>query len=267
MPAQSPRIHPSAVIDAAAQLAPSVQVGPLAVILGPVRLGDGCIVGPGAQLLGAVVAGEGNQFGSGCIIGERAQHIKLHEAPGQVIIGHGNIFREHVTVHRSTLPGEATVIGNSNFFMVNSHVAHDCVVGNHIIMANGAMLGGHAIVQDHAFLSGNCGVHQNCRVGKVALLSAMCSATTDVPPFAIMEGRNRIAGVNVVGMKRSGYPHEEIQAVREAYRILLASDLLRTAAVERIERELGQIEAIRELTHFLRESRRGICLTRARRAS
>lgn len=263
---QTPRIHPTSVIDPSAELAPNVRVGPFATILGPVRLGDGCVIGPGAYLVGEVIAGEDNEFGAGCVIGEKAQHLKLHDAPGRVVIGRANVFREHTTVHRSTLPGQATVIGDHNFFMVNAHVGHDCVVGSHVVLANGAMLGGHSVIEDRAFLSGNCGVHQFCRVGKVALLSAMCSATTDVPPFAIMESRNRIVGVNVVGMKRAGYDQIEIQAVREAFRLLLTSRLLRQEVIKRIEQDYGDVPAISDLVQFLRESRRGICLTRARRA-
>lgn len=261
-----PRIHPTAIVDPAAEFADDVEIGPRAVIVGPVRLGRGCIVGPGAYLIGHVTAGDSNEFCAGCVIGERAQHRELQDVDGSVRIGHGNVFREFVTVHRSTRPNQATLIGDGNYLMVNAHIAHDCIVGNGVTMANGAVVGGHSIIEDRVFLSGICGVHQNCRVGKLALVSATGSATTDVPPFCILEGRNHIVGVNVVGMKRAGYHSEQIQAVREAYRLLISSGMLRTAAESRIERELGHVEPVVELLRFLRESRRGVCLTRARRA-
>ncbi|MCX7701927.1 MAG: acyl-ACP--UDP-N-acetylglucosamine O-acyltransferase [Gemmataceae bacterium] len=266
MSGANPRIHPTAVVDPAAVLADTVEIGPCAILLGPVRLGEGCVVGPGACLIGDVIAGANNEFCAGCVIGERAQHRQLQEAPGSVRIGNGNVFREFVTIHRSTQPNHATSVGDGNYFMVNSHIAHDCTVGNGVTMANGAVVGGHAIIEDRVFLSGICGVHQNCRVGKLALVSATGSGPTDVPPFCIMEGRNHIVGVNVVGMKRAGYTSEQIQAVRVAYRLLMSSGMMRAAAESRIEQELGQIEPVAELLRFLRESRRGICLTRARRA-
>ncbi len=149
--------------------------------------------------------------------------------------------------------------------MVNSHVAHDCAVGDGCIFANGAVIGGHTIIDDGVFLSGNTGIHQNCHIGRLALVSATSSATKDVPPFAMMEGRNLLAGVNLVGLKRAGMPAEEIEAVRRAYRMILASGLLLGAAVARLERELGHFAAVAELLKFIHTSKRGICLTRARR--
>lgn len=259
------RIHPTALIDPAAELAPDIQVGPYAVIEGPVRLGPGCVVRARAHLIGEVVAGPGNDFGIGCVVGERAQHLTHHDAPGRVEIGERNVFREHVTIHRGTPGGQGTRVGDENFLMANTHVAHDGRVGDGCIFANGAVIGGHAVIQDKVFLSGNTGVHQNCIVGRLAMVSATSSATKDVPPFCIVEGRNRIIGVNLVGLKRAGMTTLQINAVRQAYRLLLVSGLLVSTALKRIERELGHIDTAMELVKFFALAQRGVCLTRARR--
>jgi UDP-N-acetylglucosamine acyltransferase len=265
MAANGPRIHPSAIVDLSAELSPDVVVGPYAVIEGPVRLGPGCVVRARAHLIGDIVASAGNDFGIGCVVGERAQHLQYRDAPGRVDIGDGNTFREYVTIHRGTPGAAGTRIGSRNFLMCNTHVAHDCTVGDGCVFANGAVIGGHAVIQDGVFLSGNTGVHQNCQVGRLAIVSATSSATKDIPPFAILEGRNTLIGVNVVGLKRADMSSAQIDAVRRAYRVLLTSGLLLSAAVARLERELGHVDAVAELLKFIHTSKRGICLTRARR--
>jgi UDP-N-acetylglucosamine acyltransferase len=259
------RIHPTAIVDPAAWLDEDVEIGPYAIIEGPVRLGPGCRVRARVHLSGEVSAGAGNDFGVGCIVGERAQHLLHREAPGRVDIGDHNVIREYVTIHRGTPGSTGTTIGNHNYLMANSHVAHDCRLGNHCIMANGAIIGGHVRLDDRVFLSGNTGIHQQVRIGRLALVSAASSATQDVPPFSLLEGRNRLAGVNVVGMKRAGLSPLQINGARQAFRILLASGLLLKSALVRIERELGHIDTIAELLKFIHTSQRGICLTRARR--
>jgi UDP-N-acetylglucosamine acyltransferase len=182
-----------------------------------------------------------------------------------VEIGENNVFRENVTIHRGTPDGSGTRVGNNNFLMVNTHVAHDCRVGDHCIFANGAVIGGHAIIEDRVFLSGNTGVHQQCRIGRLAMISATSSATKDVPPFGIAEGRNRLVGVNLVGLKRAGMTPTQINGIRQAYRMLLTSGMLLSSAITRIERELGHIDVALELVKFMRTAGRGICLTRTRR--
>ncbi len=190
MPAVSERIHPTAIVDPQAELADNVTVGPFAIIEGPVRLGPGCIVRSRAHLLGPIAAGAGNDVGINTVIGERAQHLIYADEPGSVEMGDYNVFREGVTVHRSTPEGGPTRIGSHNFLMANSHVAHDCTLGDHCIFANSAVIGGHVAIGDRAFLSGHVGVHQFCRVGRMAMVSAGATAMNDVPPFAIIEGRN-----------------------------------------------------------------------------
>ena len=265
MTLNQPRIHPTAIIDPAAELADDVTVGPFAILEGPIRLGAGTIVRARAHLIGPLTAGPGNDFGLNVVIGERAQHLTMADAPGRVEIGANNVFRENATVHRSTQAEVPTRIGNSNFFMVGTHVAHDCIVGNECILVNGAVIGGNVVVEDRALLSGNSAVHQNGRVGRLALLSACGTATKDLPPFAIQEGRNRLVGVNIIGMRRAGLSNAQIHAVQQAYRILLHSGLMMRDAIARIEKELGHIDTAAEIVKFIRICKRGICVTRSRR--
>ena len=254
------RIHPTAIIDPAAQLADDATIGPYAVLEGAVTLGPGCVVRPHAHLIGPLVLGRNILVSSGAVLGDRAQHLRF-DGPGTgVFAGDDNVFREHATVHAGTQDG-GTRIGRGNYFMAHSHVAHDCDVGNQCIFANGSLLAGHVRVQDGVFVSGNCAVHQFVTIGRLAMMSGGATTSKDVPPFFIQEGRNRVVGVNVVGMRRYGLASDQIEAVREAYRILYMQRKVLPAAVEMIERHFGQVEAVAELIAFIRSSRRGITFT------
>jgi UDP-N-acetylglucosamine acyltransferase len=261
---QSAHIHPTAVVSPEAELAPDVQVGPYAVIEGAVKIGPGCLLRPHAHLIGPLTMGTGNQVYSGAVLGERPQHIKYADEPTRVEIGDYNIFREHVTVHRGTNHSWATVIGSHNFFMANSHVAHDCRIGSRCIMANGALLAGHCVLEDGAYLSGNSAVHQFARVGRLAMLSGCSISAKDVPPFAIQQGINCIVGVNVVGMHRAGMTHEQINAIRRAFHILFYEHKTLPVGMAQVEAEVGGVDAVQELLHFIRHSTRGITSMRER---
>jgi UDP-N-acetylglucosamine acyltransferase len=199
------------------------------------------------------------------VVGERAQHLLHADSPGGLRIGDFNTFRENVTIHHGTPDAGETRIGSHNLLMVNSHVAHDCIIGDRCVFANGAVIGGHVTLGDGVFLSGNTGVHQNCQVGRLAMISACSSATKDVPPFAIHEGRNTLIGVNLIGLKRAGMTPLQITAIRQAYRLLLNSGQLPSTILPRLERELGHIDVIVELIKFFHGAKRGVCLTRARK--
>lgn len=257
-------IHPSAVISPEVQLGENVQVGALAVIEGPVKIGDGCVIRPGAYLYGPLTMGQDNLVHSGAILGERPQHLRYNDEPTSLEIGDRNIFREHVTIHRGTTFSMKTVIGSDNFFMVNSHVAHDCVIGNRCILANGALLGGHVVLSDNVILSGNSAVHQFVRVGRLAMLAG-CSATQkDIPPFIIQIGLDNVGGINVVGMKRAGMSRDQINAVRASFKMLFREGLVLPAAMAKMEREFGDIDAVQEMLTFLRGCTRGINFMRNR---
>jgi UDP-N-acetylglucosamine acyltransferase len=202
--------------------------------------------------------GRGNKVYTGAILGERPQHFKYNDEPTSVEIGDENIFREHVTVHRGTTHSMVTRIGSNNFFMVNSHIAHDCVVGNRCILANGALVAGHCILEDQVYLSGNAAVHQHMRIGRLALLSGTSSTTKDMPPFVIQQGFNCVVGINVVGMKRSGMPAEEIRAVHRAFRVLFRQGRPTSEALLILEREFTDSSAVAEMVTFIRNSTHGI---------
>jgi UDP-N-acetylglucosamine acyltransferase len=254
----SPRIHPTALISAEAELAPDVQIGPYVVIQGEVKLGAGCVVKTFAHLIGRLSMGQGNVIFSGAVLGEQPQHLKYAGEATGIEIGDNNIFRENVTIHRGTTHSWMTRIGSNNFFMAGSHVAHDCVVGNNCILANGALLGGHCTVEDSAYLSGNCAVHQFVRIGRLALLSGSSATTKDIPPFIIQQNINNVVGVNVVGMRRAGMSTPEIEAVRQAFHIIFHSGMVLPAALAKVQQELGAVASIAELVAFIRQTKRGI---------
>jgi UDP-N-acetylglucosamine acyltransferase len=262
--AQPPRVHGTAVVSPEAELAEGVVVGPHVVIEGRVHVGPDCVLRPGALLCGPLTLGRGNVVHAGAVLGERPQHLKYNDEPTGVEVGDFNIFREHVTVHRGTTQSWVTRIGSHNFFMANSHVAHDCRVGDRCILANGALLGGHCVLEDSVYLSGNSAVHQFCRVGRLALLSG-CSATSkDIPPFVVQQDVNVVVGVNLIGMRRAGMPAPEINAVRQAFRILFRDALPLSAAVARLEQDLGTFAAVAEMIRFLRDCQKGINSMRSR---
>ena len=260
------RIHPTAVVSAEARLAEDVTVGPYAVIDGPVTLGPGCTVGPHAHLIGPLTLGRGNKVHAGCVLGDEPQHLGYKGEVTRVEVGDFNVFREHTVVHRGMpvregTPGTGvTVIGSHNLLMSNSHVAHDCRVGDHCVFASGAVIGGHSEIHDQALLSGNTAVHQFCRVGRLSLLGGTSAISQDLPPYWVVQGAiNVVIGVNVVGMRRAGMPHEEIQAVRRAFKLVNRSGLTIPQAVERVEAADGHLPAVRLLVDFIRSSKRGVC--------
>lgn len=254
----APAIHPTAIIDPRAELAADVRVGPYAVIEGAVIIGAGTIVRPHAHLIGPLVMGEGNDVGSSAVLGDRPQHLGYDGTETTTTIGNHNTFREHVTVHRP-MPGGRTLIGDHNYFMASSHVAHDCTVGNHCIMANSAVLAGHVTIHDRIFLSAFVGIHQHCQVGELAMLSGMAAATKDVPPYWLQQRFNIVCGVNVVGMKRAGIPQPEIMAVRKAFKMIYIQQMGIREATDAMEADLGHYPAIQKVVAFIRNSKRGIC--------
>ncbi|MER3416872.1 MAG: acyl-ACP--UDP-N-acetylglucosamine O-acyltransferase [Gemmataceae bacterium] len=258
-------IHPTAIVDPRAEIAEDVEIGAYVIIEGPVRIGRGCIIRPRAHLIGPLTLGEGNQVFSNAVLGERPQHVKYRDEPTGVEIGQRNVFRENVTVHRGTAASFTTRIGDDNYFMVGSHVAHDCVVGNRCIFANGAALAGHCHVGDGVFLSGNAVVHQFCRLGRLSMLSGTSATSKDVPPFIIQQDINQVVGINVVGMRRAGLSAEQIHAIRQVFHIVYLQGLSLPNALAQVEKELGHVDVVREFVEFVRASQRGINSTRVKR--
>jgi UDP-N-acetylglucosamine acyltransferase len=251
-------IHPTAIIHPKAKLDATANVGPYAVIDAGVELGAHCVVGPHAYLTGSTKIGSHNQFHAGCVIGEAPQDLKYKDEPTRVRIGDHNIFREHVTVHRSNKLTEDTVIGSHNFLMANSHVGHNSQLGDHIIIANGALLGGHVTVQDRAFISGNCLVHQFTRVGTLAIMQGGSAISKDLPPYTIARGDNGICGLNAVGLRRAGLTAEQRLELRKLYHALFRSQSSLKMALATAQKNFSS-PAAKILLEFVANAKRGVC--------
>ncbi|NDY42786.1 acyl-ACP--UDP-N-acetylglucosamine O-acyltransferase [Dissulfurirhabdus thermomarina] len=259
MPAAS-RIHPTAVVAPGAELAADVTVGPFAVVGPEVRVGPGAAIGPHAVVEGRTILGAGVQVFQFASVGAAPQDLKYRGEPTETVVGEGTILREFVTVHRGTAHGDGvTRIGNRCLLMAYCHVAHDCRVGDQVVMANGATLGGHVQVGDHVVIGGLSAVHQFCRIGDYAFLGGMSGVNKDVPPYVKYWGqRGRIYGLNLVGLRRNGFRKEVLDSLREAYRMLFQAGEPVGAALEKALDRFGEIPEIRRFLDFIAESQRGI---------
>ena len=251
-------IHPTAIVHPKARLDPTVRVGPYAIIDEGVEIGADCDVGPQVYLTGLTTIGGHNRFYAGCVIGEAPQDLKYNGEPTRLQIGDHNVFREHVTVHRANKAAEDTVIGSHNFLMANSHVAHNCRLGDYAILANGALLAGHVTLDDRAFVSGNCVVHQFTRVGTLALMRGGTAISKDLPPYTVACGVNGICGLNTVGLRRAGLTPAERLELKQLYRALFREGQNLRAA-EASARGKFESAPAKVMLDFLAGSRRGVC--------
>ena len=251
-------IHTTAIISPSAKLGANVRIGAFAVIDASVELGADCIVGPHAYLTGVTKIGSGNKFHAGCIIGDAPQDLKYKDEPTRVVIGDNNVFREHVTVNRATKLEDATVVGSNNFIMANTHIAHNCTIGNHVIIANGALLAGHVTVQDRAFISGNCLVHQFTRVGTLAIMQGGAGVGQDLPPFTIATRVNTICGLNVIGLRRAGFSADERLELKRLYHALFRSGKNFRDAVTEARKTFFSAGA-KTVLEFVAAAKRGVC--------
>ena len=251
-------IHPSAIVDSRAEIDPTVEVGAHAVIEGPVRIGPRTRVFARAVITGLTVLGADNEIHYGAVIGDTPQDLAFPGAPSYLRIGDGNVFREHATVHRGTKPESETVIGDRNYFMQNSHVGHNCRIGNQAIVAGGALLSGYVELGNRGFVSGNCVVHQFVRIGRLAMLRGLSRTSRDVPPFCIMDGTHTVRTVNLVGLRRAELSRDAIRAIRSAFKTLFLRR--RNLKIALAEVEAGpMVDEVRELVDFIRASKRGVC--------
>jgi UDP-N-acetylglucosamine acyltransferase len=252
-------IHPTAIIDPEAEIAPDVQIGPYAIIEGSVRIGPGCVIEGHACLCGPMTLGRENFVGHGAVLGKSPQHKGYRGEHTSLRVGDGNVFREHVTVHRGTVQGGGeTWIGDHNMFMIGSHLGHDARVGNGCTLVNGALVAGHVSLHDGCILSGHSAVQQRVRIGRLAMISGLGSTSKDVPPFVLQQGYNCVTGLNTIGLRRAGITSEAIAALREAFRILYKEGRTRSTALERISADLGHIPEVAEFVTFIQETTLGI---------
>lgn len=251
-------IHPTSIIEAGARLGEGVRIGPYAVIECDTVIGDDCEIRAHASIKRFTTLGRANVVYEGAIIGGEPQDVSFHECESYVRIGEGNRIREGVTVHRGTEPGSETIIGSGCFMMACSHVAHDCRLGDRVILANNVALAGHIRIDNQAFLSGGVVVHQFCRIGRLAMVGGNSKIVQDCLPFVITDGvPGRACGLNTVGLRRAGIKTAEIQQLKQAYRLLLRSSLRLEEALDR----MSEIESplVEEMIEFARSSRRGFC--------
>ena len=252
-------IHATAIVHPKAQIDPTATVGPYSVVEEDVAIGPRTVVGPHCLIARGTRLGAENRIHFGAVLGHEPQDLAYDGGSTATIIGDRNTIREYVTIHRGTTPGSSTVIGSDNFLMANVHVAHNCRVGNHVIMANLATLAGHCVVEDQATLAGLTVCHQFTRIGRLAMLSGLSGPSKDVPPFLICtDRRGVIRGVNVVGLRRAGIGPAARTAIKRAYQVLYRSGLNTRHALEQL-RAGDQTPEVQQMIAFVETAKRGIC--------
>jgi len=252
-------IHPTAIIHPQARLGADCRIGPYCVIGEHVQLGAGCQLHAHVVIDGHTRLGQQNEIFPFASIGLKTQDLKWNGGVTRVEIGDRNTFRESVTVNSATGDGEVTTVGSDNHILAYSHVAHNCTLGNRIIISNVGTLAGHVTVEDHAVIGGLVAIHQFCRVGKMAMIGGCSKVVQDIPPFMIADGNAaRTVTVNKVGLERNGVSEEAQTALRQAYKILFRAGLTIPNALEQIEKELPRLPELAHLVQFVRASDRGI---------
>jgi UDP-N-acetylglucosamine acyltransferase len=252
-------IHPTAIIHPKAKLGVDCHIGPYCVIGENVELGNGCKLHSHVIVDGHTRLGGANEIFPFASIGLKTQDLKWKGGNTRTEIGDANTFREYVTVHSATNDGDATRVGSHNNLLAYSHVAHDCQLGSHIVMSNGSTLAGHVIVQDHAILGGLTGVHQFCRIGRMAMLGGYSKVVQDIPPFMIADGNPAATRtVNKVGLTRNGVAEETQSALRQAYKIIFRDGLTLANAILAMEKDIAALPEVKELIEFARSSERGL---------
>jgi UDP-N-acetylglucosamine acyltransferase len=257
----SVRIHPTAVVDAAAQLGDGVRVGPYAIIGPGVTIGNDTEIGPHVVIDGVTTIGARNRFTGQASIGSPPQDLKYQGGPTRLEIGDDNIVREFVTMNRATEHGGGTTrVGSHGMFMAYAHVAHDCDVGDHVVMANCATLAGHVTIEAHAIVGGLVAIHQFVRIGESAILGGGAMVTLDVVPYCMAAGdRASLHGLNLIGLKRRGFTPESLIALRAAYRTVFQSGLRLQDALDQLRGNAADEPRVAHFLRFIEQSQRGIC--------
>ncbi len=257
-------IHPTAVVDPQAEVHDTAIIGAYTVVEADVTIGAETVVDAHAVIAGHTTIGERNHIGSFTSVGSPPQDMHYNGEPTELIIGDDNQIREYVSIHRGTPSGNGkTVIGNNNMLMAYSHIAHDCILHDHIILANVATLAGHVEIGDHVNLGGLVAVHQFCRIGAYTYIGGMSGISMDVPPYVILTGtrnRMRIAGINKIGMRRNGMNREAITSVDQAFKIIFRSSpqVLVKEALAQTLREIPDSPEVKIMVDFFKNSKRGV---------
>ncbi|MBT3225315.1 MAG: acyl-ACP--UDP-N-acetylglucosamine O-acyltransferase [Deltaproteobacteria bacterium] len=254
-------IHQTAIIDPEAKLHSSVEVGAYSVIGPGVEIGADCRIAHHVVIEGPTKIGAGSRIFPFASLGLEPQDKKFQGEQSYLEIGSHNTIREYVTINRGTeVGGGTTKLGDHGWIMAYCHIAHDCIVGDHVTMSNGATLGGHVVVKDYANIGGLSGVHQFCRIGEYAIVGGQSMITQDVVPFAIAAGnRAKLAGVNYIGLDRRGFTSEEIDIINQAFKIFFKNGLTRDVALLKLKEEFPESAHIGMFVDFIQSSERGVC--------
>jgi UDP-N-acetylglucosamine acyltransferase len=258
-------IHPTAIVEKGFQAGKGVRIGPYCIVGPEVALGDNVELRSHVIVTGRTTIGAGTVVFPFATIGEAPQDMSYRDEPTELVIGQKCTIHEYATVHRGTVHGRGrTTIGDNCFLMVSAHVAHDCIVGNNVVLTNCATLGGHVEVGEYAILGGLSAVQQRCRIGAHAFIGGLTAATTDVIPFGMAVGhRAELQGLNIVGLKRRGFDRATIHALRGAYRLIFFENGSREEKLGQVERQFPDIPAVRMLVDFIRASGNNpLCLPR-----
>jgi UDP-N-acetylglucosamine acyltransferase len=254
-------IHPTAIVSPLAHIGNNVRIGPYCVVGANVEIGDDSVLHSHVVVEGHTKIGRHNEFFAFAAIGMKSQDLKYLGEPTFLEIGDHNVFRENTTIHRSTVAETPTRIGDHNLFLCYSHVAHDCQLGNHIIMSNSSGIAGHVVVEDHAILSAMAGFHQFCRIGMHSIVGGLSKIIQDVPPFMIVDGNPGVTrGVNLIGLQRRGFPEEDIKALKFAYKkLFLKKDGNMANALSSLKAtHEASVPQVAHLIKFIEQSERGI---------
>jgi UDP-N-acetylglucosamine acyltransferase len=251
-------IHETAVVSHDARLGVNVSIGPFAVIEPGVALDDDCQIAAHVVIKFGTSLGVNCEVAEGAVLGGRPQHLQAGNEVGRVEIGDHNVLREYVTVHRALEPASVTHIGHHNLLMANSHVGHDCDLGDHIILANNVMIAGHVVIDDRVYLAGAAGIHQFCRIGQYSMIGGQAHVSQDVPPFVMLDGiTTKIVGLNRVGLQRSGFSPAELADLKAAYRVVYREGLTWNETLAKLGNRFPEGPAA-EFCEFLASSERGI---------
>ena len=257
------RIHPTAIIDPAAELDSSVSVGPYVVIEKGVKIGPDTLIKPHSVITGPTTIGSGNTIGPFAAIGAPPQDLKYQGEDTELVVGDNNQIREYVSIHRGTVTDKGiTTVGSGNLLMGYVHIAHDCQIGDSAILANAATLAGHVQIHDHAIIGGLVAVHQFTRIGAYSYIGGLSGISKDVPPFIIVSGIRkdmRVSGINKVGLRRHGFDNDTIKKLDRAYKIIFMSpDLLLKDTLQQVTSEIAGCEPVNQLVEFFKTSKQGV---------
>ena len=255
-------IHEKAIVHPRARISEGVEIGPFSVVGENVTIGKDTWIGPHVVITGWTTIGKNCKIFQFSSIGEVPQYLKFTGEESHVIIGDNNVIREFVTINRATTQGGGkTVLGNENFLMAYAHVAHDCLIGNQVIMSNAATLAGHIEIEDGAIIGGLSAVHQFVRIGAYSFISGLTGVPQDIPPYILVAGgRCKPYGLNLVGLKRHGFPEKTIKGLKKAYKVIFRSALTLENAIKDIQAdEISSIPEVFHLVQFIQGSKRGIC--------